>query len=372
MIDKKIHIVAFDVPFPADYGGAIDVFFRIVALYNLGYKITLHCFDYGRGQQMELKKYCETVFYYKRKIYSSLLSKEPFIIASRKSPKLLENLSKNNAPILFEGLHTCAFLQHENLKKRLKIARMHNVEHNYYAALAKSNTGWRKLFFFREAKKLQQFEPVLTSANYNLAIQENDLAHFKQYSKKVALLPASIPEICMNFNSETAPFCLFHGNLSVAENENALRWILKNITFPKGMLFVVAGKNPSSIIQSVCAQLEVELVANPSDREMKDLIQSARVHLLYTEQSTGLKLKLLNSLSSSGHVLLNDKMLAGTGLKELCVVANSVEEYTHQLTVLCSKPLSKEAFDTRNNYLSSHFSTQKNCDGLFREILSLS
>jgi hypothetical protein len=56
------------VPFPADYGGAIEEFYKIKSLHAAGVKIYLHCFVYsGRTKQKELEKYCEQVFYYERK-----------------------------------------------------------------------------------------------------------------------------------------------------------------------------------------------------------------------------------------------------------------------------------------------------------------
>ncbi len=66
LADKHLHIVCFDVPYPADYGGVIDVFYRIKAFHELGIKIHLHCFEYGRGKQIELEQYCIEVKYYKR------------------------------------------------------------------------------------------------------------------------------------------------------------------------------------------------------------------------------------------------------------------------------------------------------------------
>ena len=46
--DYHLHVVAFDVPYPANYGGVIDVFYRIKALVEAGIKVHLHCFQYGR------------------------------------------------------------------------------------------------------------------------------------------------------------------------------------------------------------------------------------------------------------------------------------------------------------------------------------
>ena len=51
MKEQELHIVSFDVPFPPNYGGAVDVFYKIRALHKLGVKIHLHCFEYVRGKQ---------------------------------------------------------------------------------------------------------------------------------------------------------------------------------------------------------------------------------------------------------------------------------------------------------------------------------
>ena len=109
--DKHLHIVSFDIPYPANYGGVIDVFFRIKALSERGVKIHLHCFEYGREHSEYLESFCYSVNYYKRdtkltKIFSSL----PYIVCSRNSEELLNNLKKDDYPILLEGLHCCMLL----------------------------------------------------------------------------------------------------------------------------------------------------------------------------------------------------------------------------------------------------------------------
>ena len=126
-LDKKIHIVSFSIPFPADYGGVIDVFYKIKALSKIGIKITLHCFQYDRRPAEELKRICENVYYYPRQMIGShLLSRHPFIVGSRKSDKLIENLLKDDSPILFEGLHSCYSILDQRLKNRKKLVRSHN------------------------------------------------------------------------------------------------------------------------------------------------------------------------------------------------------------------------------------------------------
>ena len=93
MKTKSIHIISFDVPYPADYGGVIDVYYRIKALYKLGFKIHLHCFQYGREESNKLNEICEKVTYYPRKRrLLDFLHLTPFIVQTRTSKTLEANL----------------------------------------------------------------------------------------------------------------------------------------------------------------------------------------------------------------------------------------------------------------------------------------
>ena len=48
-MDRSIHVVSFDIPYPADYGGVIDVYFKLKALAQLGIKIHLDSMITNRG-----------------------------------------------------------------------------------------------------------------------------------------------------------------------------------------------------------------------------------------------------------------------------------------------------------------------------------
>ncbi len=61
MKNRSINIISFNIPYPPNYGGIIDVYYKLKSLHNLGVKIYLHCFDYGRGIKNELEKICVKV-----------------------------------------------------------------------------------------------------------------------------------------------------------------------------------------------------------------------------------------------------------------------------------------------------------------------
>ncbi len=361
-MSKSIHIVALDVPYPLDYGGAIDMFYRIKALHELGYKITLHCFEYGRGKQSELVKYTEEVIYYPRKkSVLDWLSKTPFIVKSRSSETLLANLLKDNSPILFEGIHCTAHLNNPKLKDSIKFVRCHNIEHDYYNSLAKRAKGLKRLFYSSEAKKLRAYESKLSEATALLAIQNKDLDHFKGINPNTVLLPASLPELEIKNNIQTEDFGLFHGNLSVSENDAAATWIVENVISKIADFdFRIAGKNPSDTLIELCKKHKVKLITSPSHEEMSHLISTAKVHIQYTDQPTGLKLKLLNALLSNGAVIANSVMVYGSGLDEHCTIADSPKAFIDAIAV-ARKSEQTKAIQKRRNAILAQFNTLNNC-----------
>lgn len=363
MTNKAVHIVSLDVPFPADYGGAIDIYYRIKALYELGFKITLHCFEYGRGKHKELDRITSCVHYYKRKKrVFDLVGENPFIVQSRSTNALLNNLLQDDAPILFEGLHTTFFLADTRLKDRIKLVRTHNVEHQYYNGLANKATGLKKRYFRSEARKLKKFEQILKNADHILTIQKNDYNHFSALHKSVYLLNASAPENNINEYVETEPYCLFHGNLSVPENNTAAFWMLETFKQIPDISLIIAGKDPSEMLAHKCIEQGVTLVANPGTKKMNVLLRNARVHVLHTEQPTGLKLKLLAALQTSGHVVVNTGMTVGTDFDTLCTVADSRRSFGNRIIQLFSERLPQEDFLHRRKHIDKNYDTKKNCE----------
>ncbi|MEI9945227.1 MAG: hypothetical protein WDN26_13550 [Chitinophagaceae bacterium] len=147
---RHLHIVCLDVPWPADYGGAIDMMNRIMMFKKLGVGIHLHYFSYNdRGTPAELNQFCETVNVYAReKPGKSLSFKIPYIISSRTNKELIERLNKDDHPVLLEGIHCAGILPELNRSKRKVVVRMHNEESVYYKELARVEPSFLKKALF--------------------------------------------------------------------------------------------------------------------------------------------------------------------------------------------------------------------------------
>ncbi len=352
---KSIHVISFDVPYPYDYGGVIDVYHRCKALKESGYHVHLHCFEYGRSERNELLDIADIVDYYKRKnSIKSLLSFSPFIVKSRSSQELLNTLLKDKAPILFEGQHTTALLNHKALKKRIKLIRSHNVEHDYYRQLAKVEKNWFKRLFFKiEAYKLKQHEGYFTEADKNFTVSHKDQDYFQVKYKNAYFLPVANPLSWSNKKRETQPYILMHGNLSVKENEHAVVWALENINKDYNIPFIIAGKNPPKTLKiKIQSYPNTVLHDTPSNEKLNTLIRNAGVNLLITFQSTGIKHKLINALCNGGHVLANTAMIKGTGLAHLCTVKDNKEEITETLASLIAQPMDEADIEQRNSEIN--------------------
>jgi hypothetical protein len=358
---RKLHIVAFDIPYPPDYGGVIDVFYKIKSLSEAGVKILLHCFQYGRVKSPELEKYCEQVFYYQRgKGIRFFFNKLPYIVATRNSKKLLANLKSVEAPILFEGLHTCFFLNHPGLDGYKKIVRTHNVEHDYYHHLAlEEESIFKRFYFSREAKKLKRFESVLKYADLIIPISPSDQQYFKKIHPHTVLLTAFSSFEGVTSKPGKGHYFLFHGNLSVGENKKAVDFLLDEVFNGSEIPLVVAGKNPSEELLKRAGKMEnVSLVANPSFETMSDLIEQAQGCILPTFQATGLKLKLLNSLFSGRFCITNSTMVNNTGLEDLCIIADSAEDMIETLKFYFDKYFKEEEIQERKLVLETEFSNK--------------
>lgn len=362
------------MPLPADYGGVIDVFYKIKSLQQAGWEITLHCFSYGREEDATLEHYCKNVHYYTRKTgLSKILSPLPYIVATRDDDSLLSNLLKDESPILFEGLHTTFHLRNPALSQRCTIVRTHNIEHVYYRALANKEKHLLKRFYFlSEAAKLEKYEAVLHRSALIAAIAQHEQKYFESvYGSKSFLLPPFHDADNVSSLPGTGKFALYHGNLSINENKQSALFLIDQVFSKINYPLIIAGHQPSNLLkQKVRNYPHIILEENPTAERMALLQQQAHVHVLPTFQSTGIKLKLISALFNGRHVLVNDEMLEGTTLQPACVIANTAEKWRSEILRLAEVNFTEDLIEKRRALLSTAYSNSNNAIVLTEKILT--
>jgi hypothetical protein len=364
---KRLHIVSFDNPFPPNYGGVIDVFYKLRALHAQGVEIILHAFEYGRKPAAQLNKFCRKVYYYQRRNFvNPFVGSLPYIVNTRNSSELLDNLLKDDAPVLFEGLHTCFFLDHPALARRKKFVRMHNIEHEYYEKLESVERNFfKKYFFTKEATRLREFEGLLKHAQAVLAISPNDTEALQQRYANVFYVPAFHANEDVTTVAGHGRYTLYHGKLSVGENDEAARFLIEKVFSKVDYPFYIAGYKPSAALKAIIGQYpNIKLFDQLSTEQISELIQQAHINVLPTFQSTGIKLKLINVLYQGRFVVANDLMVKNTGLEKLCKRANSPEEFIREVKSLMKKEFTQHDVDERKKHLGSMFSNTENAKAI--------
>jgi hypothetical protein len=361
------------VPYPADYGGVVDLFYKIIALHAQGILIHLHCFEYGRGKQIELEKYCVEVNYYPRKsLLKSFSFKVPYIVRSRRNKILFKNLLKDEHPVLFEGIHCTYYLFHPALATRKMLVRLHNVEYLYYKNLAETATSFfKKQYFLLESKLLKQYEKKVAAKVLCITLTEDDKEIYEEQlgAKSLSYLPVFIKNEQVESKAGYGNYCIYHGNLSIRENENMVLWLINEVFHSISIPFVIAGKNPSAALtEAVIRNKNICLEANPSEHNMHDLIQNAQINVLPAQNSAGIKIKLLNAVFNGRHCLVNATAVSGTGLEEVCAIAVTPSEFIKAIEMLYKLSFIEDDILERQQILNDRYNNRKNAKALIHLI----
>lgn len=370
--NPTIHIISFDIPWPTDYGGVIDVFYKIKALKESGISIILHCFYKDKLRTpAPLEFLCEKVFYYKRSRWKALFSLLPYIVATRSNINLINNLLHDNHPILFEGLHTTFFLGSPQLQDRQTMVRLHNIEHNYYWNLFKSEKHpIKKLFFFTESIKLKNYEKKLRNANVLFPINPIEKSYFK---KKITQQTPRLLRAFSGINKVSVipgagSYFLYHGNLSVPENTKIAELLIsisKHILLP----LVLAGKNPPSSLKKKVAKLKnITLIPNPNNDILDNLIHNAQGIIVFSEFSAGIKIKLLTSLFKGRFCIANSVVAEGTGLKHLLLITNDKQDLIKTLNSVKNQAFTTEMIEKRKLVLEKDYSDTSEVNVIISEL----
>lgn len=363
-MEKHLHIICLNVPYPVDYGGVFDLFYKLPALQQQGVKIHLHCFEYGRGQQPELNKYCESVHYYKRLDGMNGFSiKRPFIVSSRKNSELRKRLLEDDHPILMEGIHCTFLVKDKRLARRKLYVRLHNIEHVYYRHLFQSaSLGFKKLYYWWESKLLFAYEKQISNAATFCAVSPQDVDYYKNLGcSEVTFLPLFLPAWKIKSLEGRGSFCLYQGDLSVEENQKSVSWLLKEVFNDIEIPFVIAGKDPSKQLEELVKQnSNCCLVANPNEADMQDMISKAHINVIPSFNATGIKLKLVNALYNGRHCVVNKATVEGTGLESACHIGYDATSFKALINFLYKKTFSSQDIALRLSLLNGMFNNEAN------------
>ena len=355
---KILHIVSFDVPYPPDYGGAYAVYHLLKTLQSNGIHVILHVFLYkNRRVTPELQDLCFRVYSYPRKTgMGSQLSPLPYIVNSRKDDQLLENLSGDNYPVLFEGIHTTYYLPELlNLKKAVYL-RAHNNESAYYKQLASYEPGFKnRLYFNIESLRLKTYEPKIAKlAKTVFCFTQKDADFFQKLGAHTMVFNPYIADLEVEAKPGTGEFLLIHCNLSINDNVQSIIKILKKVAPNIEHKIIITGKNPDNLLKEAASHYKnVEIIPNPREQELIDLMQKAHIHLCYSDIAEGFKMRIGKIIKYGKYILCNESFCEDKTLQSLMTVENDLNKWPNIIKNTLSKPFTEDQIIKRTSILSN-------------------
>lgn len=355
-MSDTIHIVCLDAPSPPDYGGAIEMYYKIQALGEAGKKIILHYYDYRPHRHAKgLEPYCQEIYVYKRKsVSASLPLSSPYLVQSRINRQLAGRLNRDGNPILLEGLHCAGLVPLIDHSKRI-ILRMHNEEAAYYQHLAATERSFfKKIYYKVESRLIDRFQDKLDKQIRLACLSESDITVFQNryHFRHLFFLPCFLPWQKQKNVTGKGEYCLYHGNLSVAENKEAVLWLIEHVFSQLDVPFVVAGNAiPASIAARAKRFSHIKLINNPPMDEIDALVRDAHINVLPSMNRTGVKLKLLNALLNGRFCLTNPHGISGSRIAKGVVVAEGSNQWKSEIRTLLQKDFTEKDKEERTSVL---------------------
>lgn len=369
-MSEYVHIVCLDCPAPPDYGGAIDMYYKITSLHTIGKKIILHYFDYRKERNTkELAPYCSEIYAYKRKGFlQSMPFSKPFIVASRINKKLINRLNQDNHPVILEGIHCTGVLPHLKFSRKI-IIRIHNDEAIYYNHLANVEKRLlKKIYYKREAQLLQKHQQKIKKHYFLACLSLTDVKILKEkYGFANAyFIPCFIPWQSLNSKPGKGEFFLYHGNMTVKENEAAAIWLIENVFQKSDLPFIIAGKGISKRVEAIATNPHIKLVKDPSMEDLDILVRNAHANVLPSMNATGVKLKLLHALVEGRFCFTNEEGVSGSSLEKMVTIANTNQNWIGAVTESVNKEFSIQEMEERKKVLDiyNNIENAKKLNGL--------
>lgn len=335
MIDK-ILCIAPQCPLPCIDGGKIGIFYPLKYLaQKLNVFFTTPVLNINEDIINEFNMY--NIKYYPFELNtnddyfkypSSLLKPLSFKFNKYFSPLYLKYIEKiiieNQINILWiNAPHMAIYAL--NLKKKypyLKIyLREHNIEYDLVLQYARSQKNiFMKMFSYIEYYKTKRYEVSLWNKfDKVFFISDTDLAEAKKYNKDINETNLiydgmEIPEIPNNIIEEQNSF-IFTGNLKSFQNENNLKYFIKNIWIPFRQLepnakLYLTGNTDDCLISKLKISKKVLSENNIINlgfvEDIKITILSKQYVVSPTLYGSGIRLKVLEALSLKKVVFVSD------------------------------------------------------------------
>lgn len=376
-MQRSLNIISGYLPCPNTLGDAQQTYWLIEALSGSGIQVHLFTFSdldskINTAATEQLSKICSSVNTYPiNQGHRNFSFSAPYATTKYQNTQLINDLNKNNFPILIEGLGPSELALSSAIENKKIWVRLLTYAPRYFRYLQeRSSAPLKKIFYQREAvlskrilKKInQRVNWIVTSENDKKILEDSFLgdkiqilAAFKNSTSSITSKPG------------LGNFCLFQGNLSDAATHKTARWLLTHVFHNLKVPFVITGNNPSrSLVTLAHSKPHTCIVANPSSTERQDMIEKAQIVIQPSFIKDVADEALIEGIQKGRHCLTNNKTINShfAACYHQGTSANAFQEIIIQLY---HHPFSEEEIETRKRLIAS----EKTNDVLARECATI-
>jgi len=337
---RHVLVIALDVPFPDDYGGAKDTWRRIQLLARRGHVLSLVATykDEGRRAAFEASpamKVFERAVLARSSWWRGVVSLSPYAVGSRmlsstRAGEVVGRLGRTTFDVVeVEGLQAIGtFLSlRSRLRFRKALLRPFNLESAYLFNQAASETGALKRAVLRgDACRFYLFERFgrwkrWIDTGLFISSDEVDHPNFAGLERRVLVPPPAPmdgPSALPNDFARRDDLLLYVGNLRLADNRAAAIAAYREL---RGLLgrhdwrLAVCGRSDDpGILRELREDARVTCQFNLTAAELSALYARAKVFVCFSENRAGAKLKLWEAIQEGVPVLANENAVAGSSL----------------------------------------------------------
>jgi hypothetical protein len=362
---RSINIISGQIPCPNTPGDAQQTYWLIGGLCAAGIDVHLYTFkEEGANTDAtmdpttdpKLLEICASITSYPvNKGHRNFSFSIPYASAQYQNEQLVHDLTKNNYPILIEGLGPCSLALSKTLEHKKIWIRLLTYAPRYFEYLQeRTSAPLKKLYYQREAvlsknllKKINQRVQWIVPSVSDKTVLENVFL-----GGNICTLAPFHNNNIVTSKTGLGNYCLFQGNLADAATHKTAVWLLTHVFHNLTVPFVITGNNPApALVELAHKQPHTCIVANPSTPERSDMIEKAQIILQPSFIKSGPDEALLEGIKMGRHCLTNSKTV-GNPYAPCYHQGSSASAFQEIIVQLYHHPFSEEEIETRKRAMS--------------------
>lgn len=342
-------VIALDVPYPDNYGGAKDTWQRLRVLDEHGYALSLLATYKDERRRAAFDASPESRLFKQSLLFRSrpwrgLASVYPYAVGSRSLTRAqVDEVAARFGQTTFgaveiEGLQALGtFLSSRTrLRYRKALVRAFNREGAYLFNLARSEPHpLRRAFLRFDACKFYLFERFggwkhAIDAVLFISSEEIDHPNFAGVKRRVLVpppCPVEGPPTLLDDFARRENLFLYVGNLRLADNRAAVLAAyreLRDLLRQHGWRFAVCGRTDDpGILPELKGDPQITRKFNLTTDELRELYARAKIFVCFSENRAGAKLKLVEAIQGGLPVVANANAVAGSDLASATLLLRS-------------------------------------------------